>query len=357
MLTSKFQTNPHQPLTYAALQDRTAKALAGFMLGERPGLDGEVERFRDVMPRDPDWDGDVEVLDGVTFIHRFVQTPRDKGLVTHHVVVAGPADGEVVRLLHGIPDSWYQWCRVMARLAGRFRLIAPDIKGYGQSDKRPADYTYPGPAAKFVGVLDALSVDRFNLVTHERGTVPGGHIAAEDPFRVARYARGEQHLANYHPMLSPQEHVFAPRNRCGIRSYSSWRYWAAPSRAPSRTRSSSARSRNTAISASPRPCRATSTARPSPRSGLNGVRSSCGTGARQCCCCGAPTATPSPSSSTRTPLYIPNVPSVEVTLIDAGHFWPVENPDETGAAIEKFLTATPPFDPANWRQTLKTARP
>ncbi len=63
--------------------------------------------------------------------------------------------------------------------------------------------------------------------------------------------------------------------------------------------------------------------------------------------------TPSPSSSTRTPRYTsPNVPSVEVKLIDAGHFWPDENPEETGAAIETFLTGTPPFDAATWLETL-----
>jgi hypothetical protein len=79
MLTSKDRTNPHQPLTYAALPDRTVKALTGFMKGERPGLDAEVERLRHVKPCDPDRDGDIELLDGVTFTHRFVQTPGDKG--------------------------------------------------------------------------------------------------------------------------------------------------------------------------------------------------------------------------------------------------------------------------------------
>jgi len=49
------------------------------MQGERPGLDAEVERLRHVKPRDPDRDGDIELLDGVTFTHRFVQTPGDKG--------------------------------------------------------------------------------------------------------------------------------------------------------------------------------------------------------------------------------------------------------------------------------------
>lgn len=354
MLTSKYQTNPHQPLTYAVLPDRTVRALAGFMQGERPGLDAEVGRFRHVKPRDPDRDGDIEVLDGVTFTHRFVRTPGDKGLVTYHVVEAGPADGEVVLLLHGIPDSWYQWCRVIARLAGRFRLIAPDLKGYGQSDKRPGDYTYAGTAEEIVGVLDALGVDRFNLVTHDRGTVAGDHIAAEHPFRVARYARGEQHLTHYHPMLSPQEHVFArPEpmrdpakfvvailggaisrpvpNEILERTIQEYSYPGIAEAVPRYFNSSSFTQewleRRTRLMSAWR----------APMLLLQGAQSH---------------AQPVEFYEDAA-LYIPNVSSVEVTLIDAGHFWPVENPEETGAAIETFLTGTPSFDAPTWLENLK----
>lgn len=354
MLTSKYQTNPHQPLTYAALPDRTVKALAEFMQGERPGLDAEVGRFRHVKPRDPDRDGDIEVLDGVTFTHRFVRTPGDKGLVTYHVVEAGPADGEVVLLLHGIPDSWYQWSRVIARLPGRFRLIAPDLKGYGQSDKRPGDYTCAGTAEELVGVLDVLGVDRFNLVTHDRGTVPGDHIAAKHPFRVARYMRGEQHLAHYHPMLSPQEYVFArPEpmrdpvtfivailggaisrpvpNEILERTIQEYSYPGIAEAVPRYFNSSSFMQewleRRTRIMSAWR----------APMLLLQGAHSH---------------AQPVEFYEDAA-LYIPNVPSVEVKLIDAGHFWPVENPEETGAAIETFLTGTPPFDAATWLENLE----
>ena len=51
--------------------------------------------------------------------------------------------------------------------------------------------------------------------------------------------------------------------------------------------------------------------------------------------------------------YIPNVPSAEVKLIDAGHFWPVENPDQTSTTIETFLTGTPLFDAAEWLKGLE----
>jgi pimeloyl-ACP methyl ester carboxylesterase len=58
------------------------------------------------------------------------------GDVTLHVVIAGPENGEPVVLLHGFPEFWYAWRFVMARLvAAGFRVIAPDQRGYNESDK------------------------------------------------------------------------------------------------------------------------------------------------------------------------------------------------------------------------------
>ncbi len=355
MLTSKYQTDPRQPLTYAALPDRTVKALAGFMQGERPGLDIEVERFRHVKSRELDQDGDAEVLDGVTFTHRLVQAPGDQGLIRYHVVEAGAADGEAVVLLHGIPNSWYQWRHVMAKLAGQFRLVALDLKGYGQSDKRPGDYTYAGTAEELVNVLDALGVDRFNLVTHDRGTVTGDHIAAKHAFRVMRYARGEQQLAHYHPMLSPQEHIFARPEpmRDPVKFVVAVIGGASSRPVPNEIleRTIQEYSYPGIADAVPRYFNSSSFAQEwvERRTRLMSAWR-------------APILLIQGAQSHAQPVefyedawqYIPNVPSVDVELIDAGHFWPMENPQETTTAIETFLTGTPPFDAAAWLKGLKS---
>ena len=353
MLTSKYQTNPRQPLTYAALPSPTVKALAEFMKAQRPGIAAEVERFRHVKPRDPDQADDTEVFDGVTFVHRFVQVPSNENLITYHLVEAGPADGEAVLLLHGIPDSWYQWHPVMAKLAGRFRLIAPDLKGYGQSDKRPGDYTYTGIAEELIGVVDALGVDRFNLVAHDRGTVAADHIAAKHAFRVMRYARGEQHLAHYHPMLSPQEHVFAsPEPMRDPVKFIVEVFGGAVSRpVPDEVleRTIQEYSYPGVADAVPRYFNSSSF-----------MQEWIERRTRLMSAWRAPILLIQGAQSHAQPVefyedawqYMPNVPSAEVKLIDAGHFWPVENPEETAAAIQTFLTQTPPFDARAWLEQL-----
>ncbi len=356
MLPSRYQSDPLQPLSYASLPDHTVKALAGFMKGERPGLDAEVERFRHVQPRAPDHDGQTEVLYGATFTHRFVTVPGDGGLITYHVVEAGPADAEAVLMLHGIPDSWYQWAPAMAQLAGRFRLIAPDLKGYGQSDKRPGDYTYAGTADEMIGLVDALGVQRFNLVTHDRGTVVGDHMAAKHAFRVSRYVRGEQQLAHYHPMLSPQEHVFGRpepmrdpvkfiiavvggavsrpvANDVMERTIQEYSYPGIADAVPRYFNSSSFTQewieRRTRLMSAWR----------APILLLQGAQSH---------------AQPVEFYKDAR-RYIPNAMSVELKLIDAGHFWPIEDPEATTAAIETFLNESPAFDAAAWHRSLDGA--
>ena len=110
------------------------------------------------------------------------------------------------------------WHRQMTALAATHRVIAPDLKGYGQSDKRTGDYRQEGVAEQLLAMLDALGLDRFNLVTHDRGTVIADYLAANHRERVLRYIRGEQHLYHFNPELAPQELLFTDPKRAGILS-------------------------------------------------------------------------------------------------------------------------------------------
>ena len=60
------------------------------------------------------------------------------GEVSLHYATAG--DGEPVVLLHGWPSTWYEWRHVMPLLAGRYRVIAPDLRGLGDSSRPAAGY-------------------------------------------------------------------------------------------------------------------------------------------------------------------------------------------------------------------------
>jgi 2-hydroxymuconate-semialdehyde hydrolase len=94
--------------------------------------------------------------------------------------------GKPVLLLHGIPTSSRVWDSVGADLAVDCRVIAPDLLGYGESDK-PADrdVSMSAQALLVPKLLDALGVDRVILVGHDLGGAVAQRMAVEAPERVA----------------------------------------------------------------------------------------------------------------------------------------------------------------------------
>ncbi|MCH9670707.1 MAG: alpha/beta hydrolase [Gammaproteobacteria bacterium] len=98
-------------------------------------------------------------------------------------------EGDPVVLLHGIPESWQCWKHQMPTLATQFRVLAFDLKGYGQSDKADGDYSGNGVASELLACLDAIGIDRFRLAGHDWGVIISDHIINQAPERVERYAR------------------------------------------------------------------------------------------------------------------------------------------------------------------------
>jgi len=105
------------------------------------------------------------------------------------VWIAG--EGEPVLLLHGFPDTHLVWRRQFGALAAAgYRVIAPDLRGCGQSEA-PADvaaYRIAELVADVGGILDALGIARVKLVAHDWGAVIGWHFCIRHPERVERYA-------------------------------------------------------------------------------------------------------------------------------------------------------------------------
>ncbi len=104
---------------------------------------------------------DLPAIEGVR--HRFV----DADGVEIHVAEAG--DGPPVLLLHGWPQHWYMWRRVMERLAPHFRLIAPDLRGFGWSEAPGRGYDGDTFAADQVALLDALEIESASVIGHDWG--------------------------------------------------------------------------------------------------------------------------------------------------------------------------------------------
>lgn len=100
---------------------------------------------------------------------------------------AGPADGPVLVLLHGFPSSSHQFRDLIPLLAGRFRLIAPDLPGFGQSampERTEFGYTFDHLSRIIDRLTEQLGLDRFALYVFDYGAPVGFRIAAWHPERV-----------------------------------------------------------------------------------------------------------------------------------------------------------------------------
>jgi pimeloyl-ACP methyl ester carboxylesterase len=101
---------------------------------------------------------------------------------------AGPADGEVVVLLHGFPQHNDSWDAVIDRLTARgYRCLAPNQRGYspGARPTRRRDYRMPELVADVLALIDASGAQRVHLVGHDWGAAVAWSVAAEHPDRLA----------------------------------------------------------------------------------------------------------------------------------------------------------------------------
>ena len=119
---------------------------------------------------------------GPTRTHRIVAN----GLA-HFVRDSGDQDAPAAILLHGFPDSSAVWDRLTPLLidAG-YRVIAPDLRGFGETDMPPRleDYDISlGAAVDVIAILDALGVSRAHLVGHDFGAPVAWMLAAQKPER------------------------------------------------------------------------------------------------------------------------------------------------------------------------------
>ena len=115
--------------------------------------------------------------------HRFVDTNG----IRMHIAEAG--SGPLVLFCHGWPESWYSWRHQLEAVAAAgFHAVAPDMRGYGQTDKPEAidQYTLMHLTGDMVGVLDALKEETAVIVGHDWGGPVAWHSALFRPDRFKR---------------------------------------------------------------------------------------------------------------------------------------------------------------------------
>src|SRR5277367_2437926 len=100
---------------------------------------------------------------------------------------AGPVDAPVVLLLHGFPASSFQYRELIPRLADRYRVIAPDLPGFGFTEvpeERRYRYSFDGLARTLESFTDALGLSRYALYVFDYGAPTGFRLAMARPERV-----------------------------------------------------------------------------------------------------------------------------------------------------------------------------
>jgi pimeloyl-ACP methyl ester carboxylesterase len=130
-------------------------------------------------------------IPGVEVNHEWV----DAGGLRMHVASAGAPDAEPLVLLHGWPQHWYAWRRLIGPLSQRYRVICPDLRGFGWTDAPRGSYLKKELAADVLALLDALELDRVRLAGHDWGGFAGFLLCLDAPERVSHYAvAGMSHL-------------------------------------------------------------------------------------------------------------------------------------------------------------------
>ena len=115
-----------------------------------------------------------------TIVQRTIET---NGI---HLHIAEQGEGPLVVLCHGFPESWYSWRHQLAALsAAGFRAVAPDMRGYGRSDRPEAidQYTLFHLVGDMVGLLDAIGAEQAVIAGHDWGAPVAWHAALLRPDR------------------------------------------------------------------------------------------------------------------------------------------------------------------------------
>lgn len=104
--------------------------------------------------------------------------------IRHHLLEAG--EGAPVVLLHGFPETSFAWRFQFPALVERYRVIAPDLRGYGETDKPAGGYDKRNMALDLMEILRALDIPKIALVGHDRGARVATRFAKDHPDLVDR---------------------------------------------------------------------------------------------------------------------------------------------------------------------------
>lgn len=162
------------------------------------------------------------------FADGFEQLTVATSAVDLHVVHGG--SGPPLLLLHGFPQTHVMWRDVARRLASSFRVVCPDLRGYGDSGKPASDDTHAAYAKRamagdMVELMSRLGFDRFDVAGHDRGGRVTHRLALDHPQRVRRACVLD---------IAPTLHMFMHIDRMLATAYYHWFFLIQPDGLPER---------------------------------------------------------------------------------------------------------------------------
>jgi pimeloyl-ACP methyl ester carboxylesterase len=120
--------------------------------------------------------------------------------VNIHYVIGG--EGEPLLLVHGFGQNWYMWNRLLPELSKRFTVIAPDLRGVGESGKPEAGYDKKTMATDMHELMKSLGYSKINLAGHDIGLMVAYAYAASYPEDVKKLALLDALLPGIEPVWS-----------------------------------------------------------------------------------------------------------------------------------------------------------
>ncbi len=141
--------------------------------------------------------------------------------ISMNVALAGPQDGPPTLFVHGFPESHRTWRKLVPLLGEEVRMIMPDLRGFGATDKPQdvADYATDNLVADLFALADALGIDEFALVGHDWGGAVAWAAALRGSPRITRLAI----VNSPHPLIFQRSLIDDPAQRAASQYINAFR--------------------------------------------------------------------------------------------------------------------------------------
>ncbi len=140
--------------------------------------------------------GKAEIIGGKTFQHYYAKA---NGIKIHYVQ---GGKGTPVVLVHGWPQTWFEWAKQMPELSEKYNVIAVDLRGAGESDKTDSGYNKQNLAKDISELIKVIGLEKVALIGHDVGGMVAYSFAHLFPNQLLAMGIGDVPIPGYEPTWS-----------------------------------------------------------------------------------------------------------------------------------------------------------